>query len=458
MALPHQSIATINSPEFINLQPLDINPLMSACEIKVLYVGENRNRSYISKEVATEMSKTLRGAPIVGYYKKQKQDFADHGQQLIIDDEGFHFKVLTRPYGFVAPDAKVWFQKFEDKDEFGNSIERQYLMTTGYLWTGQFEEAQSVIDEGKPQSMELDEDTLDGHWATNYKTDMEFFIINDAIFTKLCILGDDTEPCFEGASVTKPEVSSNFSYNLDENFKRTLFSMIKDLKDALKGGNNVVKEEEKTVETQFEQQNPESSESTVETTFESSESELNEEVKPEETFEKEDNEKPEESFAKEDDQEEGKKEDSQEEGSEDTADNEDAEEDDDKKKYSLLEQQYEELQTQYTALKEERDTLAEFKENIENERKDALIAEFYMLSDEDKKDVIENKADYSLEEIKAKLAVICYEKKVNFNSDDSEKIDNTTEEQKEIVTTFTYDDTSSLPDWVKAVQSNTEEN
>ena len=39
----HKSIATINSPEFINLQPLDINPLMSSCEIKVLYLGENRN-------------------------------------------------------------------------------------------------------------------------------------------------------------------------------------------------------------------------------------------------------------------------------------------------------------------------------------------------------------------------------------------------------------------------------
>jgi hypothetical protein len=49
MALTHQSIATINSPEFINLQPLDINPLMSSCEIKVFYLGENRNGSYISK-------------------------------------------------------------------------------------------------------------------------------------------------------------------------------------------------------------------------------------------------------------------------------------------------------------------------------------------------------------------------------------------------------------------------
>lgn len=129
----HQSIATISSPEFINLQPLDINPLMSKCEIKVLYLGENRNHSYITKEVATDMAKSLRGAPIVGYYKEEKEDFADHGQQIIMDDEGIKFKCMTRPYGFVAPDAQVWFQEFEDTDDFGNKINREYLMTTGYL-------------------------------------------------------------------------------------------------------------------------------------------------------------------------------------------------------------------------------------------------------------------------------------------------------------------------------------
>lgn len=80
----HMSVATIDSPEFINLQPLEINPLMSSCEIKVLYIGENRNKSYITKEVATEMAKTLRGAPIVGYFKENKGDFADHGEQVII--------------------------------------------------------------------------------------------------------------------------------------------------------------------------------------------------------------------------------------------------------------------------------------------------------------------------------------------------------------------------------------
>jgi hypothetical protein len=231
----NKSIATIDAPQFINLQPLDINPLMSKCEIKVLYVGGNRNRSYISKETATEMAKTLRGAPIVGYYKTEKEDFVDHGQRVILDDEGIKFECLTVPYGFVSPNADVWFQNFEDTDEFGNTEIREYLMTTGYLWTGQFEECKSAVEgQGKPQSMELDESTLKGNWATDKKTDMEFFIINDAIFSKLCILGEDVEPCFEGASVSAPQVSATFS--LDEGFKNTLFSMMKDLESAIKGG------------------------------------------------------------------------------------------------------------------------------------------------------------------------------------------------------------------------------
>ena len=152
----HQSIATIDSPEFINLQPLDINPLMSKCEIKVLYLGENRNHSFISKEVATEMAKTLRGAPIVGYYKEDKEDFTDHGEKVTFEGGEITFECMTKPYGFVAPDAQVWFQKFDDKDDFGNITTREYLMTVGYLWTGQFEEAKLAIDEGRPHSMEID--------------------------------------------------------------------------------------------------------------------------------------------------------------------------------------------------------------------------------------------------------------------------------------------------------------
>ena len=108
MVKNRRSVATIDSPEFVKIT--SISPLISKCEIKVLYVGANRNRSFITKEVATEMAQTLPGCPIVGYYIENKEDFGDHGDQVIIDGEGVKFNTLTKPYGFVAPDSKIWFQ------------------------------------------------------------------------------------------------------------------------------------------------------------------------------------------------------------------------------------------------------------------------------------------------------------------------------------------------------------
>ena len=241
----HQSVATISSPEFLNLQPLDINPLMSKCDIKVFYLGTNRNHSFISKQVAVEIGKNLRGAPIVGYYRDSKEDFTDHGEKVIIDDEGVKFECQTVPYGFVSPDAKVWFQDFQDSDGMGNTVVRKYLMTTGYLWTDQFPESSLPVNEGRPQSMEFKPETLKGNWQKNYENGLDFFIINDAIIQKICILGDDVEPCFEGASVTAPDVSLKFT--LDDNFRHTLFSMMQDLKNALDGGGQQMDNLEKTV-------------------------------------------------------------------------------------------------------------------------------------------------------------------------------------------------------------------
>ena len=83
--------------------------------------------------------------------------------------------------------------------------------------------------------MELDEETLDGTWTINDKTGIEFFIINDATFTKLCILGDDIEPCFEGGNITAPNVSTSFSF-VDKEFKNSLYNMMQELKFALLQG------------------------------------------------------------------------------------------------------------------------------------------------------------------------------------------------------------------------------
>lgn len=450
MAVMHQSIATINAPEFINLEPLDINPLMSKCEIKVLYIGANRNRSYITKEVATEMAKTLRGAPIVGYWKEDKEDFFDHGDQVIFDGEGIHFKSLTKPYGFVAPDAAVWFQTFTDTDEFGNEVEHEYLMTTGYLWTGQYEEAKSVFkDNGKNQSMELDPESVEGHWAEDVKKDMEFFIINDAIFSKLCILGDDVEPCFEGASVTAPQVSSTFT-KVDDNFTKTLYGMMKELQFALKGGDTVEIENNEALDqlevTDTETlENTEFSEETLDNDIETEFSENQETVEEE---------SPESDFEQKDPEEEETEDDKEEEAQEEESD--DSEDEDEDEKYSLLQSQYEELEIKfnnltadYESLQAERDNLLDFKNQIENKEKDILIQQFYMLSDEDKADVIANKESYSLDEIKAKLSVICFDKKINFNLNEDKQ-------NEDVTMTFTLESTfdDDLPDWVKAVKVN----
>lgn len=130
--LKNQSVATIAAPQFINIQPY--NPLISQCEIKVLYVGENRNGSYISEDVAMKMANSLPGTPIVAAFIPEKEDYGDHGHFITIEESGeITFSCKTRPYGFVAPDAKVWFKDFVDTDEFGVETERRYLMTTGYL-------------------------------------------------------------------------------------------------------------------------------------------------------------------------------------------------------------------------------------------------------------------------------------------------------------------------------------
>lgn len=465
----YQSIATITAPEFINLQPLDINPMMSKCEIKVLYLGNNRNGTSISKEAATEMAKTLRGAPIVGYYKTDKQDFFDHGDQVIIDGDGVHFNSLTKPYGFVSPDASVWFQEFEEFDETGESTIRTYLMTTGYLWTGQYQEAQQLFMEGgKPQSMELDENSMSGFWAKEANSDMEFFIINDAVFSKLCILGDDVEPCFEGSSITAPSISKNFT--LDDQFKTTLWSMMKELEYVLQGGSQKVEDEikKKSVdssvieETAVEEPVVEESttepvtptEPTTEPTTNTDEP-ITQAEEPATTNESTDNTDAGEEngseggsdggdgaggdgssdYAKNEEEKEDKKE-------EDSKEDDDKEEDKKEDKYALLLVEFEELQKSYAALKEEADATAAKLASFENAEKDALIAEFSMLSDEDKKDVIEHKAEYSLDQIKSKLAVICYDKKINYTSDSAE------------VTTVNIETTTyanDKPEWLQAV-------
>lgn len=457
--MSYLNMQCIGDPEFINVT--SVSPLISECEIKVLYLGQNRNGSFISKEVATKMAETLPGSPIVGHYIESKQDFGDHGEQLIIDDEGLRFNKLTRPYGFVAPTARIWFQKFTETDMMGNTVEREYLMTTGYLWTGKYPECKRAVEEGNPHSMELDEETLEGTWATQPDSYMEFFIINDAVFSALCILGEDVEPCFEGSEVTAPQISSKFS--ADSQFNKDLATMMTQLKNfMLQGGFD--KMENQNAENTVALENPDSSaivdnnaEYTVEAApvapaetatpapeAENFSAELgnanetetaNAEVNVTEDFAKEDDKKKEED----DKNSENKEED-------------DKKEDDKKKeeedKFALLSQSLEEQKAAYAELEAKYQALVEFKNEVDLEKKNKLISEFSFLSEEDLADVKANISNYSLDEIESKLSVIAVRKKVNFSAignDDEQGIVN--------LDSLNNIEDDGQPAWVKAVQA-----
>lgn len=451
--LQNRSVATIDSPEFIDIEPY--NPLISQCTIKVLYLGKNRNGSFIDKNTAIQMANSLPGTPIVGAWRKDIEDFGDHGHVITIEDGEIKFACKTVPYGFVAPDARVWFQKFTDTDAFGNETEREYMMTTGYLWTGQFEEAQKVIEQGQPQSMELDEETLDGRWANDSKSGMDFFIINDAVFSKLCILGDDVEPCFEGASVTAG-VESN--YAKDTEFAHTLYTMIKQLQEIVGAneGGVIMPEQEALEEVKVATDFVAGSGDTNDTKTDTKDSK----AKKEDKAPSEEKAEPATEHVAQDDKEEQAQEEvaAEEEKKEEQTDakkrecalEEEDKEDkkpevDAKKRECALDEPAAEsvaapvveataaevdeapvsstfaLEEENKELRAELEALREFKRSIENKEKDELIAKYHMLSDEDKAEIIAHKEEYTLEQIDEKLALIYVRNNVDFSTVDGQQ-------------------------------------
>lgn len=405
--LRNTSVATIAAPEFVNLAEDALNPGISKADVKVLYLGENRNGSFINKETAMKMSETLRACPIVGAYRKDIDDFGDHGEIIHIENGEITFDCATVPYGFVAPDAKVWFKEFTDYDEFGNTVNREYLMTTAYLWTGQYPEIERCVKEGMGQSMELDGASIDGHWAENSESGIEFFIINDASFTKLCVLGDGVEPCFEGASVEAPNISDKFS---KEGFTTTLYNMMNELKFAL------AENAEKTDDS-------ESAKEEETTDFAEKTEEVEEAAEEAETFAKEEeaDNVVEENLDQESDfsanTEEEKESEEEVENTEESADNEFAEKD---AEIETLKSEIASLQEKYSLLETEAEELRSYKASRISADKDALINKYNMLSDDDKAEIIANKDSYSYEEIESKLALLYVKKNVDFDDDQDE--------------------------------------
>ena len=457
--------------ELINIVPF--NPLISKCQIKVCWVGyqPNRNKSIITKDVAREMANSLPGSPIVGHFNEATGDFEEHNKLIKISGGQIKLEPDTVPYGFVDLNAKVWFQWFQDYD----GVTREYLVTEGWLWTGQFPECARVITEGNNHSMELSENPnyLDAYWTKDGNGNKEFFIINEAIISKLCILGEEFEPCFEGGSIEAPKIE----FSLEDSFKEQLLSMMTELTNILNEGGAKMVDNDKTPVVEEPVVDPvvDADPAPADPAEEPAVDPVVEEPAADPVVDADPVADPADAdpapvaeFA------EGKKDDEDKDVCPKCGkplDECTCEKDDDKKKkeyvleeipeyvelqsnHAELETKYSTLLSDYEALKAEKDTLAEFKANADKKEKEALIASFYMLSDELKKDVVDNIDTYSLEDIEAKLSILCVRNKVSFD------LENDNKEADPI--SYNLNDTGSsndnVPEWIKAIQSHVAEN
>ena len=434
------------------------------------------------------MAPSLRGAAIVGHYEAYKGDFEEHNKLVELKNNTATVIEDTRPYGFVDLNAPVWFQDFLDDDQ----VVRKYLVTEGYLWTGQYPECQRVIDDGNNQSMELDDYLTHGEWTTLDNTKMEFFIINEAVVSKLCILGEDMEPCFEGANITK----STTQYSFDRGtFANQLLSLMQDIKGILsKGGKPAMFDLYKvelgddmwksafSIATGINEKYIvngvyNNTDDTPDKYFLIASDEENNRVRinfsigedgattygVQEDFEIPADYEP--VFTREAVSEylaaQVEETPAAEEGN--SGETGEPEIDNNVGTYKLEEipeyveamQRIEQLTTDYAALKETADaataelaTLREYKNSVERKDKQAMIDSFYMLSDAEKKPVVDKIDEYSVEEIEEKLSVICVRNKVSFAKEDDNN-GNTG------ATTYNLEDgvndNDSTPDWVKAV-------
>lgn len=157
-----------------------VNDILTKLRCRIFYKEGNRNGTYITDSFAEELINTLHYVPIKGIY--ENNDYTDHGARR---DEG-------RIYGIVPETNNFSWELHLDDD----GVERLYACTDVYIYTSLYPEARQIT--GKSLSMELYEPSLKYHMSIIQG--QKYVVFDHGSFLGLQVLGDDVEPCFEGAS------------------------------------------------------------------------------------------------------------------------------------------------------------------------------------------------------------------------------------------------------------------
>ena len=161
-----------------------INPVLSKSRVRIFYKGMNRNRTFISEDFANQLIASLPYTPVKGIFNKEDVDYEDHGED---NTDG-------RIYGIVPADVNFAWEDHLDED----GVTRTYACADVYLFTGLYPEAKLIP--GESQSMEIFRGNLKGEWRVDPNDQKPYYHFLSGCLVGLQVLGQDVEPCFEGAS------------------------------------------------------------------------------------------------------------------------------------------------------------------------------------------------------------------------------------------------------------------
>lgn len=159
-------------------------------KIFIAHTGENLHSTSFSLEALVYLSKSLAHVPIVGRIKEGEEgiyDFSGHEEKITITTDGVDFEYIGVPFGFIPEDHNAHIEIRDGK---------QWLVAEGFLWT-KFNQSMDIFENSngkKSQSMEIED-------ISGYVDDEGILHIEEAVFSALCILGNDAAPAMTGSTI-----------------------------------------------------------------------------------------------------------------------------------------------------------------------------------------------------------------------------------------------------------------
>ena len=191
----------------------EINSSFDSGVLRICYAGENRNRSFISRETLERCLPTIYNCPVVCNYDRESDTFGGHDMEVVRTEDG-DLKIVnvTQPVGVIPESSNIWFENFEEDD----GTVHEYLCAEVLVWKRQEAYEKIKRDGITAHSMEIG--------VKSGKNVDGVYHIDDFEFNAFALIG--VEPCFEGSSLTM------FASFAKQDFKLQFSEMMQELKES----------------------------------------------------------------------------------------------------------------------------------------------------------------------------------------------------------------------------------